>query len=530
MMGISPSVYTFNILFMVLLKRGRIGMVYEVFDEMLKTFGVKPDLYSFNILIRGFCKNKMVDRGYRFFMEMEKFGCEGDVVTYNTIVDGLCRAGKVGIARNVLRGMSRKGLDLSPNVVTYTTLIRGYCGKGLIDEASDVYEEMITRGIMPNEVTYNTLIPGLCEAHKLDRVKEVLEQSEGFVPDTCTFNILMKAHCDVGNLDEARKVFDNMSRLNVRPDSASYSVLIRCFCMRGLFERAEELFDELSGKEILLREDGCTPLVAAFNPVFEYLSKSGKTRKAEKVFRQLMRRGTQDALAFEILIMGHCREASYEAGYALLVLMQGRSFVPNLNIYESLIDGLQQKAEFIRAYDTLGRMLKDSHIPRTSTFHSILAGLLENGSAREATSLIKLMLEKKVRPTMYLSTNTLKVLFKHRLKDRAFETFTSLHECGYRVNMEELVTFLCQERKLVEAYELLLHSIKKEQTANLNTCNMVLTGLCKIGRISEAFKLYYEVIELKIPGQLGCLEDLRIALQAKGRLRDAEFLAKRMVN
>ena len=73
-------------------------MALKVFDEMLSTYGVTPDTYTFNILIRGFCLNSMVDDGFQFFKEMEKFECEPDVIIYNTLVDGLCRVGKVKIA------------------------------------------------------------------------------------------------------------------------------------------------------------------------------------------------------------------------------------------------------------------------------------------------------------------------------------------------------------------------------------------------------------------------------------------------
>ncbi|CAK9135082.1 unnamed protein product [Ilex paraguariensis] len=372
--GISPSVVTFNSLFLILLKRGRTGMVYNLYDEMLSTYGVAPDTFTFNILIRGFSMNSKVDEGFRFFKEMKRFKCDPDVVTYNTLVDGLCRAGKVKIAHNVIKGMLKKDLNLKPNVVSYTTLIRG--------------------------------IVAFVKHKKLDKIKEIFEGTGGdgvFVPDTCTFNTLMNAHCNAQNLDEALKVFEKMTELRVRPDSATYSVLIRNLCQKGDFERAEQLFDELAEKEILLLDVGCKPLVAAYNPMFEYLCRNGRTKKAETVFRQLMKRGTQDPPAYKTLIMGHCREGNCKAAHDLLVFMLRRDFVPDVETYESLIDSLLQKGEPNLAHDTLERMLKSSHIPKTSTFHSILAELVKKGSARESASLVALMLERKIRQNIDLS-------------------------------------------------------------------------------------------------------------------------------
>ncbi|KAL5794937.1 hypothetical protein ACOSP7_003531 [Xanthoceras sorbifolium] len=526
--GVSPSVVSFNSLLLILLKRGRTNMAKSVFDEMLSTFGVTPDVYTFNILIRGFCKNSLVHEAFRFFKEMERFKCDPDVVTYNTIVDGLCRAGKVNTACNVVKGMGRKVADLNPNVVTYTTLIRGYCMKQDIDEALVTFEEMLNRGLKPSRVTYNTLIKGLSEARKLDKIREILERAKGFTPDTCTFNTLINIHCIGGNLVEALNMFERMKRLRVLPDSATYSVLIRSLCQKVDFEGAEKLFDELSEKEILLSETGCTPLVAAYNPMFEYLCGNGKTKKAERVFRQLMRRGTQDPSTFKTLIMGHCKEGTFDAGYQLLILMLRREYMPDFETYDSLINGLLQKGEALVAQQTLEKMLKSSHLPRTSTFHSILTDLVKKKHARESASMIMLMLEKRIRQNIGLSTNAVILLFGSGLKEKAFQIVGLLYDNGFEVEMKEVIAFLCQSRKLLEAHKMLLFSLEKNHSIDIDMCSTVIEGLCKIHKLSEAFQLYYELVEKGVHQQLSCLEDLKKALEANGRQGEADFVSKKM--
>ncbi|XP_051143511.1 pentatricopeptide repeat-containing protein At1g02060, chloroplastic [Andrographis paniculata] len=530
-MGISPSVVTFNSLFTILFRRGKVGMVYEVFDEMLRTFGVKPDLYTFSILIRGFCKNSMVDEAFRMFKEMESFDCRPDVVTYSTIVDGLCQAGKANIARNVVAAMRNKGDALRPNVVTYTTLIRGYCERREIDEAIDVFSEMIGDGIKPNGITINTIIKGLCETRRLDTMKEILNECEGgFVPDACTFNTVMNAHCDNGNLDEALKGFKKMKELSVKRDSATYSVLIRALCKNGRFDEAEQLLDELFEEEILLRDGDRTPLVAAYNPIFEYLCANRKTKKAERVFRQLMKRGTQDPNAFETLISGHCREGTFERGYNLLVLMLRRYFTPHVTIYESLIAGLLQMHEAGLAFDALLKMVKSSYRPRTSLFHRVLMSLIEKGSPRESMGLMMLLLEKEIRPNMNLSTDTVRLLFRSGLRDKAFQLVTSLYKQGYIVNMSELIPILCREGKSSEACGLVMISLANRQEIDTGIYDMVLSSLCKSHKLEEAFKLYYELLERGIRQPLTCLEQLRNALEAQGKAKEAEFVRNRILN
>ncbi|KAL6541675.1 hypothetical protein OROGR_011161 [Orobanche gracilis] len=533
-LGISPSSFTFNSLFLILLKRGRVGMVYELYDEMLKTYGVKPNLYTFNILIRGFCMNSKVDEAFRMFKEIETFDCKPDLITYNTIVDGLCRVGKVNIARNVVNGMLKKCENLRPNVVTYTTLIRGYCGKREIDKALDVYRNMVDGGIKPNDVTCNTLIQGLCESQNFEMMKEIfaecLKEDGAFVPDTCTFNTVMNAYCINKKLDEALIFFEKMRKMKVRQDSATYSVLIRALCEKGNFGKAEDLLDELFEKEILLCNDNCTPLAAAYNPIFKYLCTNGKTTKAGRVFRQLTKRGVQDPLAFETLILGNCKEGTFEDGHKLLVLMLRRDFLPNIKIYESLIEGLLQKREANLAHDTLEKMLRSSYLPRTSTFHRVLMGLVEKGSAHESADLMRLMLDREIRPNINLSTDVVRLMFKSSMRERAFELVTSLYKNGYVLNVEELIFFLCGDRKLLAAYELAMFVVKNDCSVDAAACSTVLTGLCKAQRSSEAFRLYYELLERGIRQPLSCLEELQNALESGGKLKEAQFVAKRMLN
>ncbi|XP_068651027.1 pentatricopeptide repeat-containing protein At1g02060, chloroplastic [Aristolochia californica] len=530
--GVSPSIYSFNSIISVLLSRGRTNMAKDLFYELCDSPSVSPDVCTFNTLIRGFCLNSMVDDGFWFFKEMSRFSCSPDIITYNTLVDGLCRAGKVKIAHNLLKGMFNKHPHLKPNIVTYTTLIRGYCEKLLVSNALDLFEEMVACGLKPNEITYNTLIMGLCEVRMLDKIKEILPSSREFRPDTCTFNTLINSHCNTGNLDEAMNIFEKMSDLEVEPDAATFSLLIRSLCKIGNFEKAELLFDELEKKQILLRNEGSVPLVAAYNPMFDYLCKEGKTQKAEKVFRQLMKRGTQDPTAFKTLIKGHCREGTFQDGFEILVLMLRREFVPDIQVYSSLIDGFLHKEDPTFAYKTLEKMLKSNHTPKTTLFYSILDGLVKHSCARDAASLLTLMLEKKVRQNINLSTETVILLFKTGLKDDSFEIVKLIYSNGYSLKMEKVIEFLCEKRRFSEAREILLFIMANDQEVDLQLSSMIITGLCQTMRAPEAFSLFYELTERGLQPALSCLKDLKYALESDKKQKfhkEAEFVSNQML-
>ncbi|XP_072978776.1 pentatricopeptide repeat-containing protein At1g02060, chloroplastic [Typha angustifolia] len=534
----SPSTFSFNSLLAALLRRGRTRDAYQLFEEMLRSPHAPPDVCTFNTLIRGFCLNSMVDEAFRLFRDMPRRGCEPDVVTYNTLIDGLCRMGKVRIAHNLLDGMRRKSSHLVPNVVSYTTVIRGYCGKLLVDEAVGLFKEMGAVGLEPSNITYNTLIQGLCKAQRMDLVKRILEKGDGggsgdvsFRPDTCTFNTLIAAHCKLGKIDDALQVFNRMTELHVKRDSASYSTMIHGLCDNGDLQRAEELVDELLEKEVLKRRGGCTPLVVAYNLIFEYLCQNGKTEKARILLRQLLdRRAKVDFTAFKTVVLGHCKEGAFEEGYEMVVSMVKRDLMPDAETYIILIEGFLQKEKMDFAWKSLEKMLNSGHRPSTSTFYSVLSGLLKKDRcAEEASNLVTMMLERKIRPNIELSTDVITGLFRNGLNDRAYVIIRSLYDNGYYVKMEKLVEYLCQEHKFLEAQKLLLSSLEKCQNLDSALFCHVINGLCLSRRALEAFMLFYEMVDkgsATAPSE--CLVALRHTLEEAGSLREADFVAKRI--
>ncbi|KAK1614300.1 hypothetical protein QYE76_019817 [Lolium multiflorum] len=534
----NPTAHSFNSLIAALLGRGRRRAANAVLAAFLRSPIASPDATTLNTLLHGLSTAPprpsppyLLDL-FRFLPRTYAFA--PDAISYNSLLCALCRAGDLITARKLFDGMRVGGTDssVSPNVVTYTTMIKAYCARRLANEALAVFEMMATDGVAPNRITYNTMLQGFCEAGRMELVKGLLE-TDSFKPDTCTFNTLMAAHCRGGRIKEAVEVFGQMVELRVSRDSASYSMVIRALCENGQFVRAEELVDELLEKEVLKKRGGCVPLIAAYNPVFVCLCENGKANKARMLFGQLLdRRSKVDFAAFKTLILGHCKDGDFEQGYQLVLSMLKRDLVPDDECYIAVVEGFSQKGRMKIAWEALHRMLNSGLRPSTSTFHSVLLGLLKKeGCAKEAADLIDIMLERKIRQNLDLSTNLIDALFKSNLNDRAYKIITSLYDNGYCIKMENLIGGLCEEKKFTEAAELTLFSFHKQEDLGLSICSMVLDGLCTTGRASDAFRLFYELIESgssSAAAEPRSLVALHHALEEDGKMKEADFVAKQM--
>ncbi|CAN6236944.1 unnamed protein product [Urochloa humidicola] len=536
----APNPHSFNSLLAALLRRGRRRAASALLAAFLRSPDASPDVTTLNTLLHGLSTaspRPSVPTLLKLFRFLpETYGFAPDAITYNSLLSALCRAGDLATARKLFDGMrmSEEGgkSGAFPNVVTYTTMIRAYCAKGLADEALGLLKLMVANGVPPNRITYNTMVQGFCEAGRMELVKEVFEM-DSFKPDTCTFNTLMAAHCGEGRIEDAMKVFDQMTDLHVRRDSASYSMVIRALCESGEFGRAEELVDEILEKEVLKKRGGSVPLVAAYNPVFVYLCENGKAKKARMLFGQLLdKRSKVDFQAFKTLILGHCKEGNFEAAYELVLSMLKRDLVPDNECYIAVIDGFMQKGRMKSAWEALHRMLNSGLRPSTSTFHSVLLGLLKKGGcAKEAADLIEIMLERKIRQNVDLSTNLIDVLFKSDINERAYMITKRLYDNGYYIKMEKLIATLCEDKKFIDAAEFTLFSLQKHHELGVAVHSLVLDGLCMDGRASEAFQLFYELIENGSTSAVAATRSLVLlhhALEEAGKMKEADFVGKQM--
>ncbi|KAJ0478475.1 putative tetratricopeptide-like helical domain superfamily [Helianthus annuus] len=190
---------------------------------------VDPNVYIFNTLLDGLVIENRIAEAERLFKKLIKQKiCEPDVVTYSTMIKGLCKFGNNDIAIGLLRLMDERGCK--PDIYAYATIIDSLCKDKMIDAAFKLFKEMLFhKRIPPNVITYNSLIHGLCNLCRWDEVSKLLKEMEEDLrisPDLHTFSILVDALCKEGRVDEAEAVIDIMVERGVVPNIVTYNSLI----------------------------------------------------------------------------------------------------------------------------------------------------------------------------------------------------------------------------------------------------------------------------------------------------------------
>ena len=79
--------------------------------RMRRARGQHPDVQTYAVLLDGLFKNKNFAEAMALFQEMEDNKLHHNTVIYNVLIDGLCNAEEITIARKIFYCLPTKGLQ-----------------------------------------------------------------------------------------------------------------------------------------------------------------------------------------------------------------------------------------------------------------------------------------------------------------------------------------------------------------------------------------------------------------------------------
>ncbi|TXG53686.1 hypothetical protein EZV62_018942 [Acer yangbiense] len=253
--GLVLDLISLNILINCFSNTSRVCDDFVVFGAILRR-GFNPSVVTFCSLIKGLCMEGRIMEATRLVKKMVTFGCRPDVVTYGTLIHGLCRTGHTIVAlqlhEQMVNGNGKVGDICKPNVVWYNSIIDGLCKDGFTDKAKELFSEMKGNGIPVNAVTYNCLIHGLCCVGDWEEAKSLYIEmlNQGVQPTTVTFSVLLDELCKNGKMNEANKLYKLMIRRGVQPNTYTYNILMDGYCLVGRIHDAKKLFVSMEKKGV----------------------------------------------------------------------------------------------------------------------------------------------------------------------------------------------------------------------------------------------------------------------------------------
>ena len=526
-LGVERSIKSYNVLFKVILRRGRYMMAKRYFNAMLNE-GIEPTCHTYNVMLWGFFLSLRLETAKRFYEDMKTRGIAPDVVTYNTMINGYYRFKMMEEAEQFFTEM--KGNNLLPTVISYTTMIKGYVSSGRVDDGLRLFEEMKAVGVKPNDFTYSTLLPGLCDAEKMSEARQILtEMVDKYIApkDNSIFMRLLSCQCKHGDLDAAMHVLKAMIRLSIPTEAGHYGILIENCCKAGVYDRAVKLLDKLVEKEIILKPQSTLEMEAsAYNPIIQYLCDHGQTGKAETFFRQLLKKGIQDEVAFNNLIRGHSKEGNPELAFEILKIMGRKSVSRDAESYKLLIKSYLSKGEPADAKTALDSMIESGHYPDSALFRSVMESLFADGRVQTASRVMNSMLDKGITENMDLVAKILEALFMRGHVEEALGRVDLLMRCSCPPDFDSLLSVLCEKGKTIAALKLLDFGLERECNIEVSSYEKVLDALLAAGKTLNAYSILCKIMEKGGAKEWSSCDDLINSLNQEGHTKQADILSR----
>ncbi|QCE11700.1 pentatricopeptide repeat-containing protein At5g16420, mitochondrial [Vigna unguiculata] len=196
---------TYGVMIEAYCKGRKSGEAVNLLEDMVAK-GFVPNSVLCCRVVDLLCEEGSVERAWAMCRGMVRKGIEVGGAVVSTIVHWLCKEGKVVEARGVLDELEKGEVA---SLLTYNTLIVGMCERGKLCEAARLWDDMVEKGRAPNAYTYNVLIKGFCKVGNVKEGIRVLEEmvESGCLPNKSTYSILVDGiSVSGGKKEEIEKV------------------------------------------------------------------------------------------------------------------------------------------------------------------------------------------------------------------------------------------------------------------------------------------------------------------------------------
>ncbi|XP_051134230.1 pentatricopeptide repeat-containing protein At2g13420, mitochondrial-like [Andrographis paniculata] len=374
--GSNSDFTTFFVLIRRLISAGLTRTAIRTFYDMSAFLGndiFEPQFsFLFCYLMDTLCKYGYVKVAMEVFNK-EKYRLEADAKLYTVLIYGWCKVGRIDMGKKFLSEMMERIIE--PNVVTYNVLLNGVCRRSslhpegrferVIREAEKLFEQMRSRGLEPDVTSYSIVLHVYSRAHKpqlcLDKLAMMKEN--GICPTVATYTSVVKCLCSCGRMDDAAELLDEMVQNGISPPAETYNCFFKEYRGRKDVEGAMKLYTRMKEDDSLLSPDMHT-----YNILLGMSMQLGKMSLVWEIWEDMLASGIgPDLDAYTMLVHGLCERRKWRQACQFFVEMIEKGFLPQKITFETLYRGLIQ-ADMLRTWRRLKQKLEEESITFGSEF------------------------------------------------------------------------------------------------------------------------------------------------------------------
>lgn len=286
--GLVPDLATFVLLLQTLGRTGSSDLV-EIWFEKMMDAGVKPNMASVNAVLRAYAEKKDTSKLVEWLAVAESsLGLVPEVETYNTIIEGYCKAGNIKGAEEMAQRMSTKGLQ--PNARTYALLIGDGRSNRKLSTISLWSDRLRGSGLPIDGDTYTAVIGAWASVGDDQSAEDwFASMFDSGLPTAEALALVVDAMMLSGSgeaLETAQEWVDQVRQLGVKLTPGVYAALASADVYRGDFEQVEARLQQMQVDGFEMNADALTALLLSYAN-----AEPQQCQLAEQVFKEQMLSG-----------------------------------------------------------------------------------------------------------------------------------------------------------------------------------------------------------------------------------------------
>lgn len=213
--------------------------------HQMKSYKVVLDMYTYTTLIQSLCKEGKLQVAKSIIPRMLRLGIKPDIVSYNSLIYGYCLIGEMDAVRKLFDNMHSIGIEL--DLSSYITLFNGYFNRRMVDDVSLLLLKMRSTGLMPDLHVYNCLILGCAEFDRDNWVLDIFNELfyTGLRPDTYTLNLVLALLCKTKKVAEVTELLSKMENFDIQRDTVSFNIILHGYFLIGMLNDVIGVFCNL---------------------------------------------------------------------------------------------------------------------------------------------------------------------------------------------------------------------------------------------------------------------------------------------
>ncbi|KMZ56909.1 hypothetical protein ZOSMA_8G00530 [Zostera marina] len=234
--------------------------------------------------------------------------------TYAAILNRLARSQKFLAIDALLVRMRQEPCRFNEAVIL--NLMPYFSRASLCDKTLDLFHAIpsLARS-KPSMKAFSTCLNNLVVHGRFDLAERLISDADkkyNLTPNVCIYNILIKHHCKVGDLDSGFAVLDSIRDSQDFPNLITYSTLISGLCSSGRLKDAFKVFEEMNER------DKITPDAMIYNILINGFCRNSMTDKAATMLGFMRANGCEPNIVnYSTLMIGYCRENRYDKALAV---------------------------------------------------------------------------------------------------------------------------------------------------------------------------------------------------------------------